>query len=193
MPMLTSRCVLLHSGAVVKASEVDNDALFAKVIALAARNGVEDLHAAGAFTDRQAPSLNCRLRGRVYEVLVASRYRDSSRRRDPITAYVDSLASEYAGSRAKAALQGAIARAVDEFAVAETIDPDVARQLREAAIKGALTAYKTVSRLSRGKSKDEDRVRSDVEFWLKSIPDYWVEPTVSPEFQKLLDSAGSRE
>lgn len=191
--LLTPGRALPHIGSVVKATEIDNNALLAKLIALAARNGVEDLHAAGAFTDRQAPSLNRRLRGRVYELLIATRYRDSSRRRDPISAYVDGLASEYAGSRAKAALQGAVARAVDGFAAAETINPDVARQLREAAIKGALAAYKTVSRLSRGKSKDEDRDRAGVEFWLKSIPDYWEEPTVSPEFQKLLDSAAPGE
>jgi hypothetical protein len=39
----------------------DYDAVLAKVIALAARNGVEDLHAAGAFSNQQAPSLNRRL------------------------------------------------------------------------------------------------------------------------------------
>lgn len=45
------------------------DALAAKVIALAARNGVEDLHADGAFSDKQAPALNRRIRSRIYEVL----------------------------------------------------------------------------------------------------------------------------
>jgi hypothetical protein len=168
-------------------NDTNYDAVLAKVIALSARNGVEDLHAAGAFSDQQAPSLNRRLRGRVYELLIATRRRDPSRRRDPFTAYVDNLARGYTGSHATAALQGAIARAVDGFAAAEAIEPDTARQLREAATKAALTAYKTMNRLSRGRSKDEERDRSAAEFWLMSIPDYWEEPTLRPEFQKLLD------
>ena len=91
----------------------DFEVILAKMIALAARNGVEDLHANGAFSDLQAPALNSRLRGRVYELLIATRHRNSSRRRDPFTAYVDDLAHGYTGSHAAAALQGAIARAVD--------------------------------------------------------------------------------
>jgi hypothetical protein len=45
--------------------------LSAMVIAMAARNAVEDLHAGGAFTDQQAPALNRRLRNRVYAVTLA--------------------------------------------------------------------------------------------------------------------------
>jgi hypothetical protein len=172
--------------------DTDNDAVLAKVIALAARNGVEDLHATGAFSDRQAPPLNRRLRGRVYELLIATRHRDSSRRHDPFTAYMDDLAHGYTGSHATAALQGAVARAVDEFAAAEVIDPDTARQLRGAAIKGALVAYKTMNRLSRGRPKDEHDQQA-VQFWLMSIPDYWEEPVLSPEFQEMLYSTGAGE
>lgn len=173
-------------------TDTDYDAVLAKVIALAARNGVEDLHAAGAFSNQQAPSLNRRLRGRVYELLIATRHRDSNWRHDPFTAYVDDLARGYTGGHATAALQGAVARAVDEFAAAEAIKPDTARQLREAAIKAALTAYQTVNRLSRGRSKDEQRDRSAAEFWLMSIPDYWEEPTLRPEFQAMLDATSQR-
>jgi hypothetical protein len=163
------------------------DDIDAKVIALAARNGVEDLHTTDAFSDRQAPSLNRRLRGQVYELLIATRHRDSSRRRDPFTVYVDDLAHGYAGSHITAAIQGAIARAVDEFAAAEAIDPDATRQLQQAAIKGALVAYKTVGRVSRGRPKDEHDQQA-VQFWLMSSPEDWEEPVLSPEFQRLLDS-----
>jgi hypothetical protein len=189
------RGTLAHSGHMPEQAptDTDYDAVLAKVIALAARNGVEDLHAAGAFSNQQAPSLNRRLRGRVYELLIATRHRDSSRRHDPFTAYVDDLAHGYTGSHATAALQGAIARAVDEFAAAEAIDPNTARQLREAAIKAAVSAYKTMNRLSRGRSKDEERDRSSAEFWLTSIPDYWEEPTLRPEFQAMLDGAALHE
>lgn len=119
-----------------KTIDTDNDAVLAKMIALAARNGVEDLHTDGAFSDRQAPSLNRRLRSRVYELLIVTRHRDSSKPHDPFTSYLDDLAHGYTAGHFTAALQGAVARAVDEFAAAEAIDQNTARQLREAAIKG---------------------------------------------------------
>jgi hypothetical protein len=189
---LTWSGALLHSRDMANSIDTDNDAVLAKVIALAARNGVEDLHAAGAFSDRQTPSLNRRLRGRAYELLIATRHRDSSRRHDPFTAYVDDLAHGCMGSHATAALQGAVARAVDEFAAAEATDPDTARQLREAAIKGALVAYKTVGRVSRVRPKDEHDQQA-VQFWLMSIPEDWEEPVLSPEFQEMLYDAETGE
>jgi hypothetical protein len=64
--------------------------------------------------------------------------------------------------------------------------------LREAAIKGALVAHKTVGRVSRGRPKDEHDQRA-VQFWLNSIPEDWEEPVVSPEFQALLDSTAPLE
>jgi hypothetical protein len=170
-------------------SDTDIDAVIAKTIALAARNGVEDLHVAGAFSDRQAPSLNRRIRGRIYELLVATRRRDLSRDTEPLTMYVDDLAQGHKGGHAVAALQGAVGRAVDDFAAAEAIDTATATKLRKAAIKGAVEGYKTVTRLSLSRSKDEERDHFAVEFWLRSIPSYWEEPVVSPEFQKLLDAS----
>lgn len=166
----------------------DFEVVLAKIIALAARNGVEDLHAAGAFSDQQAPALNRRIRGRVYELLLATHRRDYCQDDDPLSKYIDNLAQGYRGGQTVAALQGAVARAVDDFASVEAIDTATAAKLRKAAIKGAVEAYKTVTRLSRGKSKDEEHDRFAVEFWLRSIPSYWEEPEVSPEFQKMLDS-----
>jgi hypothetical protein len=165
----------------------DYDAVNAKVIALVARNGVEDLHAAGAFSDKQAPALNRRIRGSIYELLLATRRRDHLHDCDPFDKYIASLARNHRGGRTVAALQGTVTRAVDDFASAEAIDTATAAKLRKAAIKGAVEAYKTVVRLSRGRSKDEEHDRFAVEFWLRSIPSYWEEPTVSPAFQKLLD------
>jgi hypothetical protein len=168
-------------------TDPDYNATLAKMIALAARDGVEDLHADGAFSDRQAPSLNRRIRGRIYEVLTATRLGNPHQDDDPLAEYVRDLAHGHKGGRASAALQGAVARAVDDFADAEAIDRDTARKLREAAVNAALVAYKTVDRLSRSKSKDEED-RQAVEYWLMRIPAYWEEPVVSPEFQKLLDA-----
>lgn len=168
-------------------SEQDVDAAIAKMIALAARNSVEDLHAGGAFSDQQAPSLNRRIRGRIYELLIARRQGDPSRDDDPLTQYVDDFAQGHSGGRAVAALQGAVAHAVDAFAADEAIDAATATKLRKAAVKGAVEAHNTVTRLSLGRSKDEEHDRFAVEFWLGSIPSYWEEPAVSPAFQKMLD------
>lgn len=168
------------------------EAATAKMFALAARNGVEDLHVAGAFSDRQAPSLNRRIRGRIYELLIATRRGHSIPGNSPFTKYVDDLAEHHNGGRGVAALQGAVARAVDDFAAAEALDAVTATKLRTAAIKGAVEAYKTVNRLNLGRSKNEERDRFAVEFWLRSIPLYWENPEVSPEFQTLLDDPEGR-
>jgi hypothetical protein len=169
--------------------EHDFDVVLAKMVALAARNAVEDLHAGGAFSDQQAPALNWRIRGRVYELLIATHRRDYSRDDDPFGRYVDDLARGHKGGQVTAALHGAVGQAVDDFAAAEAIDPATAATLQRAAIKGAVEAYKTVNRLSLGRSKNEARDHFAVEWWLRSIPSYWEEPEVSPEFQELLDRA----
>jgi hypothetical protein len=81
---------------------------------------------------------------------------------------------------------------VDDFAAIEAIDPTTATKLRKAAIKGAVEAYKTVNSVSLGRSKNEERDRFAVEWWLRSVPSYWEDPEVSPEFQKLLDHYEAR-
>jgi len=170
----------------------DLDAVIAKMIALAARNGVEDLHAASAFSDQQAPALNRRIRGRIYELLLANRLRDVSRSNDPFSKYVDDLAEGHKGGHTVAALQGAVSRAVDDFAAAEAIDQDTASKLRKAATKAAAEAWRTLTRVSVNRSKDEEKDQFAVSWWLRSIPDYWEEPEVSPEFEMLLDSTEPR-
>lgn len=153
------------------AADVDQDAVFAKMIALAVRNSVEDLHANGAFSDRQAPGLNRRIRGRVYEVLIAIHRGDLGRDDDPFTIYLSSLAGDYDDEIAHAALQGAVARAVQEFATAEAIDQYVARELQEVAVNEALIAFKTLLRLHLGEAKPQRQIA----YWLQTVPSYWEE------------------
>lgn len=189
MNTLTPTAQLTHSeGVNRKALTAPHmDAVLAKAIALSARNSVEDLHVAGAFSDKQAPTLNRQIRGRIYELLLATRRGEPGKRGDAFTVYVDELAAGYKGGRAVAALQGAVGRAVDDFAAAEAIDAATATKLRIAAISGAVQAFKTINRLSSGRSKDEEQDRFALAWWLYSVPKYWEEPEVSPEFQKLLD------
>lgn len=165
--------------------------MIAKIVAIGARNGVEDLHAAGAFSDPQAPAFNRRIRNRAYETLLAVHHSHATTDADWFTKYVDQLADGHSGGRTAVALRGAIERAVDDFADAEAIDQATARKLRRAAVKGAVDAYTTLSRLSLGRSKDQEKDQRAVEFWLRSIPSYWEEPEVSPEFQTMLDSKPS--
>lgn len=90
------------------------------------------------------------------------------------------MAEGHDGSLASAALRGAVARAIDDFAAAEAIDKEAARELRSKAVAGALEAYKTMDRLNRGASKDEERDRFAVEFWLRSVPSYLGGADVQP-------------
>jgi hypothetical protein len=163
------------------------DATIAKMIAVAARNGVEGLHAAGVFSDRQAPTLNRLLRGHIYEWLLATRRERAGRLDDPFTRYLAELAGDRKRDRAASALRGAIQRAVDEFAAAEGLSEAAARKLSRAAAKAAVDAFKTSTRLALGRSKDKERDQFAVNWWLQSIPDYWEVPEVSRAFQALLD------
>jgi hypothetical protein len=199
---LTSHHVLLHCVCMTLSTGSDEaptaepqagydyEVILAKMLALAARNGVEDLHSGDAFSDRQAPALNRRIRGRIYELLIAMHRRDYDRDDDRFGKYIDNLARGHRGGQMTAALQGAVGQAVDDFAAVEAIDPTTAMKLRKVAIKSAVEAYKTVTRLSLGRTKDEERDHFAVEWWLRSVPKYWEEPEVSPEFQKLLDASG---
>jgi hypothetical protein len=125
------------------------------------------------------------MRSRIYEVLIAVRRGDLSQDDDLFTDYLWKLAGDHGGDVARAAVQGAVATAVDEFAEVETINPDVAGQLRQAAIKEALVAFETLLELHRG----DPEARKDVAYWLWLVPDSWEEPVVSPEFQAVLDTA----
>jgi hypothetical protein len=59
-----------HTGGLA-AVEGDVEASIAMIVALAVRNGVEDLHAEGVFSDAQAPDFNRGVRNGLYEALVA--------------------------------------------------------------------------------------------------------------------------
>ncbi len=81
---------------------------------------------------------------------------------------------------------------MDDFAAAESIGRTTATKLRKAAIKGAVEACKIVNSVSLGRSKNEERDLLAMEWWLRTIPSYWEDPEVSPEFQKLLDDYEGR-
>lgn len=141
---------------------------------------VKDLHAAGAFTDQQAPALKRRLRGHAYEVLIALRRMDS-RRDDDFSAYLIDLIDDWEEDPLCAALGSAIADAVREFADADGIDAETAARLERAALDGALGVVDLYYRL------DQPEARRELALLIISIPSYWEQPQVSPSFRTMLE------
>ena len=156
--------------------------LLAKIIALTARNGVETLHAEGAFSDRQAPALNRRLRGRIYEFLIALERCDPDSDDEPFIRYLRELAGNDYIVPAFAALRALVGRAVDDFAVAEGIDKKVAAALKREAAAGAGLGFKTWLELRHGQAETQRAIA----YWGGMVPDYWEDPVVRPEFSVLL-------
>jgi len=159
----------------------DLDAMWAKLIALGARNGAEDLHVAGAFSDRQAPALNRRLRDRIYEVLIGLRRLDPDRPDDPYRRYLEDLGAGSDLEPTEAAIAGAVARAVKDYAAAERADASTAAALTETGIDGALNYLDGLMHI------EDAQVQRGLAFFLSAVPLYWEPPEVSPEFQALLE------
>lgn len=110
-------------------------------VAVLARNGVEDLHADGAFDDTQSPCLNRLFRQEAYQVMYAMQHADE----DTDDEFVDYLVEvgqdghpDAEDDMRRQCLTGAVARAVEEFAREQDIDELIARELAEAAQLGVL-------------------------------------------------------
>lgn len=164
--------------------------LAAMTIGMSARNAVETLHTNGAFSDKQAPALNRRLRNRAYEVLLAVRLLGE-------TGYDDRLA-EFIADRAAldgqtgeaidpiAAMRGAIRAAVRDFAEAEHLQKRTAKALETAAVDGATAAFKALRSLDK---KDSAR---HISYLAWMIPPYWELPEVAPELRELFGLVNDR-
>jgi hypothetical protein len=127
--------------------------LGAMTIGMAARNAVEDLHAAGAFSDKQAPALNRRLRNRAYEVLLAIAALADTGHDDRLAEFLAEQATRD-GDTAEtvspaSAMRGAIRAAVRDFARAEQLDAGTAKKLEDAAVHGATNAFKALRSLNK--------------------------------------------
>jgi hypothetical protein len=164
-------------------AEWDHDDLWAKVIALGARNGVEDLHANGAFSDAQAPALNRRMRSAVYELLVAMRALGTTADDAPLVEFLATRMEEWDDDPLVATLPGALGEAVHDFAAEADIAPSVADKLEAAAVAGAHEAAELYANAG-----DPEKLQG-VGFLVPSIPEYWEPPDVGPEQKALLDRA----
>jgi hypothetical protein len=157
--------------------------LGAMTIGMSARNTVEDLHVGGAFSDKQAPALNRRLRNRAYEVLLAVQANAETGYDDRLVAFLADRAeldSETGpGIEPIAAMRGAIRAAVRDFAQTEHMPTATAEALETAAVDGATSAFKALQSL------DELQSAREISYLAWLVPSYWELPEVAPELREM--------
>jgi hypothetical protein len=155
---------------------LDGAAREAVVIGLLARNGIEHLHADGAFDDSQAPALNRLLRQEAYQAAVAA----EGAADEALLHYLLDLSEEgHPEADDDMRLQcitGAVARAVHAFAAAEGIDDATRDRLTETAQLGVLDEreYEAMTGTPFG-----------LQLLLSCVRD-WETPELSAEFRALL-------
>lgn len=148
----------------------------AKLFALAVRNGVEDLHSTGAFSDAQAPTFNRLVRNRFFEALLVL---EAARDADPESPLMKWAAERFdteAPDGLSAVLPDACVDAISEFGETFELDGDVVDELIEDALE------------SLGDAIDRFK-RQEVETFsllLASIPLYWEEPQASTDLLERL-------
>ncbi|MDX6670917.1 MAG: hypothetical protein QOI91_1280 [Solirubrobacteraceae bacterium] len=160
----------------------DPEALWAMMLALGARNGVEDLHASGAFEDEDAPLLNGALRRHLYGALVALTY--STNTRHPHRRWFEDFLLDVAGAapegdgpeQALPPLRGACVLAVQEFAEAIRLGHTARVALARSAVNGMEDHYRVMAGTS-GVGADP----SALGFVIAAIPGYWERPELSLE------------
>jgi hypothetical protein len=158
-------------------------------IAMSARNAVEDLHTDGAFSDKQAPALNRRLRNRAYEVLLAVQALAETGHDDRLAEFLTNRAT-LDGKTGEAiepvaALRGAIRTAVRDFAEVEHLATAMAEALEAAAVNGVTEAFKALQSLDKLASAQE------VSYLARLIPPYWELPEVAPELREMFGLVSS--
>jgi hypothetical protein len=152
----------------------------AKLFALAVRNGVEDLHAEGAFDDREASRLNSAIRGRIYEALLAIDAAGSGdeARADAATDWLIAHADLSVEDPLCGALPQAAERGIREFGASAGKSPGTVEAMVAAGRSELLEAIAMYGRTVMG---DEVAGR-ELGVLLAMVPDYWEEPKVLPGF-----------
>lgn len=156
----------------------------ALLIGMSTRNAVEDQHAAGAFSDRQAPAFNRGIRNRAYEILLALQALAETGYDDRLVEFLDDQAARDGQTGGETiepltAMCGAIRGAVRDFAKAERLPKTKADKLETAAVNGATVAFKALRSPNTQESMDE------IAYLAKSVPPYWELPEVASERREL--------
>jgi hypothetical protein len=152
----------------------------AKLFALAVRNGVEDLHAAGAFDDEEAPLLNRAIRDRIYEALLAidAAGSEDEARADVATVWLIAYADLSTEDPLRGALPQAVERGLREFGACAGKPPETVEAMVAAGMDELL---KAISLYGRALGGDEVSGR-ELGLLLAMVPGYWEEPEVRPGF-----------
>lgn len=111
---------------------LDVAAQHAVLAAVLVRNGVEDLHAAGAFDDRQAPILNRLVRQEMLQACTSAQTGGAAHE-DYLLELAEDASEDACDDFRLLCLPGAAARAVWAFAEGERLDDHTAEALSGAA------------------------------------------------------------
>jgi hypothetical protein len=169
----------------------------AAYLATGARKGVEDLHAAGAFTDSEAPALNRAMRSALYEAWLVAGESVNERRSDTdlfqercweLMHEFDE--SDVADCTIEHVLSAACHRTAREFVQAKGTSDDEAYDFATAAMGEMRSYYRLGDRVVVGEASDDDVRLFDLAVGL--IADYWEPAELSAEFAQLLDESGTR-
>lgn len=148
----------------------------ALLLAISARNGMEDLHAEGAITDAQMPAMNRALRERFYDVLraVEALMQADDASGEPLVEWLldsGSIPSDtdfeevYADVAYLAVMHEGLRR-----------DLPAVHEIADAAAAGV---QETVERIQAGDT------RGIAILW-RMIPDYWEDPVGDPALDRIL-------
>ena len=153
--------------------ELDVSAKEAVITAVLARNGVEDLHAEGAFDDAQAPTLNRLFRQCVVEVSYAATISDDDDAMGFVLEVADEGHEDAGDDLRMRCLTGAAARAVASFTERCAVDDETSEKLARAAQIGVLRQDEAERFMQPG---------IGMQLFFSLIRE-WEAPEVSPEFR----------
>jgi hypothetical protein len=162
----------------------------AKMLALGVRNGLEDLHCDGAFSDSEAPRLNRAVRNRIFEVLAAVAIGYSQDEEGKAATAFDWLFTSYPTSEDGDIYFGiapfAVERAIEEFAKETTTPTAMPDRMTEVGRKALIETADMFRRFGRDGEADEE-ASFGVRWMDMSLPSYWKEPVPGAD---LLDALG---
>jgi hypothetical protein len=157
---------------------LDLPAQHAVIAAVTVRNGVEDLHADGAFDDDQAPTFNRLVRQEFFQAFSSVTTSDDPRHVDYLVGLAEDASDLVEDDDFRMlCLTGAAARAVASFGEIEQIGPSALSALTDAAQQSVLGLDDEFATLANPLA---------VQFLLSYIAD-WEPPEFSSEYRRLLD------
>lgn len=175
-------------------NELGFDRFVAAYLALGARNGVENLHAEGAFDDDDAPRLNRGMRNALYEAWVALREGVDEQRSNAAwfqeycweqLEHLDE--HEASDDTMRDVLAGACMHAASQFMLDSGADAAEADEFASAATQHMLEYYELMDRVMHASATGTDH--GEFAMAVGMLPDYWEPAELSPDFQAQLDAA----